>query len=120
MEEYDEFRLLSNTCRVVDRRMMAAPDPKQTSAIQISCVAKYALFDQLVGTQKERLGDGEPDRLGSLEVNHQLELGRELNRQFAHLGAAQQAVDVGGGAAVQVNDIHPIADQAAPPRLRPP
>jgi hypothetical protein len=35
----------------------------------------------------------------ALGVSHQLELGRELHRQFARLGAAQDAVDVSGDAA---------------------
>jgi len=58
-----------------------------------------ASFDDLVGAQQKGLGDGEADGLGGLEVDHQLELGRELHR-LAHLGATQQAVDVFGRALV--------------------
>jgi hypothetical protein len=36
-----------------------------------------------------------PDRLGSLEIHHQLEFGWKLDRQLAHLCAAQDAIHIG-------------------------
>jgi hypothetical protein len=36
------------------------------------------LFDHLVGLGKQRRGHREAERLGGLEVDHQLELGRLL------------------------------------------
>src|SRR5258708_29431759 len=53
------------------------------------------LFYHLVGSGEECLADGEADRLGGFQIDHQLELGRILNRQIAHLGAAQDAIDIG-------------------------
>jgi len=38
------------------------------------------LFDHLVGTSKERQRYGDAERLGSLEVDHQLYLHRLLHR----------------------------------------
>ena len=38
-----------------------------------------SLFDHLVGAGEQRVGDGEAERLGGLEVDHQLELGRLLD-----------------------------------------
>jgi len=38
--------------------------------------------------------DREADRFCGLQIDDQLELGRELHWKFADLGAAQQAVDV--------------------------
>jgi hypothetical protein len=37
-------------------------------------------FDYLVGTGEQRLRHGEAERLGGIEVDDQLELGRLLNR----------------------------------------
>ena len=48
--------------------------------------ADDALLDHLVGEELELLGHIEAERLGGLEVDHQLELGRELHRQVAWLG----------------------------------
>ena len=44
-------------------------------------------FDDLVGAGEERLRDGEAERLGGLQVDHQLEFGRLLDRQVAGLCA---------------------------------
>ena len=55
-------------------------------------------LDDLVSSQEERFRDGETESFGSLEVDDELKFGRELHRQLAHFGAAQEAVDVGCGA----------------------
>src|SRR2546425_2341010 len=47
------------------------------------------LLDHLVGALLEKEWHVEAERLGSLEVDHQLELDRELDWQFARLGAFQ-------------------------------
>jgi hypothetical protein len=39
-------------------------------------------FDDLVGACQNRRWQVETERLGSLEVDHQLELGRQHNRQI--------------------------------------
>jgi hypothetical protein len=39
-----------------------------------------SLFDHVVGAGEERWRDSEPERLGSLQVDNQLELGRRLHR----------------------------------------
>src|SRR5215813_2422652 len=51
------------------------------------------LFDHLVGAGKQRGWDGETDRLGSLEVDHELELGRLQHRKVAGLLPLQDAAD---------------------------
>jgi hypothetical protein len=43
------------------------------------------LFDHLVGAGEQRLRQGEAERLGGLEVDHQLELCRLFNRQITRL-----------------------------------
>ena len=56
---------------------------------------------------------GEAERLGSLEIDYQLVLGRRLHRQVGGLLALENAIDIGGRATVLVNKIRPIGDQAA-------
>src|SRR5262249_51786090 len=53
------------------------------------------------------------ERLGCLEVDHQLVLGRRLHRKVGRLLALEDAVDVAGGAPASVEVISPIGDQAA-------
>jgi hypothetical protein len=47
------------------------------------------LFDQLVGAKQERFGNGEANRLGSLEVDDQLVFGRLLYGQVGWFGALE-------------------------------
>ena len=54
-------------------------------------------FDHLVSAQQDRWGYGKTKRLGGLEVQDHLEFCRQLNWQLRRLGAAQNAIDVGGG-----------------------
>ena len=55
----------------------------------------------------------EAERLGGLEVEHRLVLGRRLHRQVGRLLALEDAIDVAGRAPVLVDVIRPIGDQAA-------
>ena len=54
---------------------------------QSAAQQKYRLFDQLVRDAEQTRGDGEPERLGSLHVNGQLEFGRLQNRQIGRFSA---------------------------------
>jgi hypothetical protein len=47
------------------------------------------LLNHLVGAQQERFGDGQPDRLGGLHIDDQLEFCRLLHRQVRGFGALQ-------------------------------
>ena len=51
-------------------------------------------FDHLVGAGEHRRWHFEAERLCSLEIDHQLELGRRLDRQIARLLAAQQKAEI--------------------------
>jgi hypothetical protein len=49
--------------------------------------AELASFDHLVGEREQLVGDGQAERLGGLEVYHQLVLGRRLHREIGRLFA---------------------------------
>jgi hypothetical protein len=55
----------------------------------------------------------EAKRLGGLEVDHQLVLRRRLHRQVGGLLALEDAIDVSSRAAVLIDQIRPIGDQAS-------
>src|SRR6516162_11689654 len=71
------------------------------------------LFDEFIGTGKQRGWHFQAERLRSLEVDHQLVLGRRLHRQVGRPLTFENAIDVRGGASVRVNRISPIGNQAA-------
>ena len=56
-----------------------------------------SLFDHLVGAGEQRRWDVEAERLGGLEVDHQLELGRLLHWKIGGLGTPEDFVNVAGG-----------------------
>jgi len=55
-------------------------------------------FDHPVGANEEGLCESEPGRLGGLQVQNQLELGRLLDRQVGGLGALEDTIDIVCGA----------------------
>jgi hypothetical protein len=79
----------------------AASCQEETLALQKTA----PLFDHLVGANEKRLRHGQAERLGGLEIDHQLELGGGLIRQLAGLLAAKDAVDVGRWLPININII---------------
>ena len=71
------------------------------------------LLDDLVGAGEDRGRHGEAKRLGGLEVDHQLECGRLLDRQISGLGAVQDLSGVAADPLIGCREDRPIADQAA-------
>src|SRR2546425_4178307 len=72
-----------------------------------------ASLDHLVGTQQERLGDLEVERLGGGQVDDEIELARLLDRDVARLCPAQNLVDKIGGAPVQVRSVWSIGHETS-------
>jgi len=82
---------------------------------QLSAINRHnqQLFDHLGGAQHNRWGYGKTERLGGLEVEDHLELGRKLHREIARLLAAQDAVHIVGGATPEVHQVDSVAEQTA-------
>src|SRR5262249_23491973 len=70
-------------------------------------------FDHLVGAGEHRRRNCEAKRLGSLEIDYQLILGRRLHRKIRWLLALEDAIDIAGRAPVLVSKIGSILDQTA-------
>src|SRR6478736_1148338 len=65
--------------------------------------AQQMLFDHLVGAGEQRWRHVEAERLGGLEVDHQLELDRGLDRKLARLRLLEDAVGIGRRAPIIID-----------------
>src|SRR5215471_6464316 len=81
------------------------------SPIVLRC--EISLFDHLVSTQQDRLRHRQTERLGGLEVHGHLEFCRKLHREIARLRAAQNAIDISGGATKEVYLVGSVGKQTA-------
>src|SRR5215471_21097909 len=70
-------------------------------------------LDDVIGSEQQRLRDGETDLLGRLEIDDELELRRLLDRNIAGLGTFQNLVHIHGGAPVQVGNVHAVRHKNA-------
>src|SRR5215471_20719783 len=68
-------------------------------------------FDHLVGLCEEGLGDRHPDCLCGFEIDDQLELSRELDRQLTRLCTAQDAVNIRGSTPSHVQLVRAMGQQ---------
>ena len=86
--------------------LMATP-PRLRPKREISA----ATFNHLISPRKQRCRYRDPERLSSLQVDHQLIFGRGLHRQIGGLLAFDDAINVAGRAAVPVGEVGTIRDQ---------
>src|SRR5262245_22806826 len=75
--------------------------------------SRWISFDHFVGDQKHVGRYVEAYRLGGLEVDDELILGRKLDRQVARLGAAQDAIHVGWHAPIHIGEACSVFEQTA-------
>src|SRR5712691_11797711 len=70
------------------------------------------LLNHLVSPEQERLRDCQPQRLCGLEVDHQFELRRLLDRKIRRPGALQDLIDIGDGGPMEIRLAYVISHQA--------
>ena len=76
-------------------------------------------FDQFVSANEERQRHVEPERLGGLEIDNQLDLGGLLHGEISRFRSFEDSVNVEGSPAIHVDVIWAIPDQCAlPPSYR--
>src|SRR6266478_5174072 len=68
-------------------------------------------FDHLVGKREHLVWNCQAQRLGGLEVDHQLKFGGLFDWQVGRLGALQYFVHVRGRAPIEVGIVHPVCHQ---------
>ena len=68
------------------------------------------LFDHLVGKREQRRRNFEAERLGCLEIDHQLELGGAVDRQLGRLGAPEDTAGLDACASIRVRKAVAVAD----------
>ena len=68
-------------------------------------------LDQLVRPGEHVRRDREADLLRRLEIDHELKLGRLLDRKVGGLGTLQDSVHIGGNAPVAVREVRPVGHE---------
>src|ERR1044071_2367823 len=68
-------------------------------------------LDHLVGAGEQHIRHGEPESLGSVQVNYQFVLVGSLYWKISWFFAFENAIDVAGGAPILVKDIRSVGDQ---------
>src|SRR5215831_4736430 len=70
-------------------------------------------FDHLVCAGEQKRGYLDANRLGGFKIDDQFELVRCLDRQVGRISTAQDAIDIGRGAAVLMHQIDSVNRQSS-------
>ena len=83
-------------------------------------VERARIFPHLVGEQQDRRGHCQAERLGSLDIEDQPELGGQLDRKVGRLGALENSTDVAAGLTIGIGGarLHITFLEAVGRRLR--
>src|SRR5262249_37513029 len=92
--------------------MCGAPEHVRFGLIADSCTAaKGSLFDHLVGTGEQRRRNCEAKRLGGLEIDYQLVLGRRLYRETGRLFTLKDTINIKSGLPCLLHQIGAVRNQ---------
>src|SRR2546422_9416411 len=83
--------------------------PHWTASLTPGFAVCTSLLDHLVRLEEERRGDREPERLGGLQIDDQLELHSPLHREIGWLGTLEDLIYV-------VSSTSPLARETQPIR----
>jgi hypothetical protein len=75
--------------------------------------SRFTSLDYLVGQRQRLVGDCEVERLSGLEVDHELELCRQHNRQITRLLAFEDASGINTDLTICIDTAGAVAHQAA-------
>jgi hypothetical protein len=71
-----------------------------------------ALFDHLIGADKERGGNRQAEALRGLRIDDELEFGRLFHRKLVGLRAPEDLVDEGCEPEIEARIVHRVGDQS--------
>src|SRR6478672_170852 len=90
--------------------------PFSTASVRSGCEQSQQsspLFDHLIGALLKKPRHVEAERRGGLEVDHQLELDRGLDRKLTRLRILEDAIGIGRRAPKIIDQVTSVGQQAA-------
>jgi hypothetical protein len=82
--------------QIITFRLQRAAGPYRSAITGCEQSQQTLLLDHLVGVGEQRGRHSDAERVGRLEIDNQLELGRRLHRKVRGFLALEDAIDVAG------------------------